>query len=127
MVIGFPGGRNNENNYTPKTVHGCRLEQLLNVSSGNNRSQKEKALWQDATIAHAELSAKGTRLTFRFDIPEGFNESDTEKDDSYHIWRLNLQAELVAGTDLDRNYELPVYATATQSRFLSDMAGAKIA
>jgi hypothetical protein len=57
--------------------------------SGKNRSQREKALWQDSTIAHAEVSAKGTRLTFRFDIPEGFNESDTEQDDSYHIWRLS--------------------------------------
>jgi hypothetical protein len=89
--------------------------------SGKNRSQREKALWQDSTIAHAAVSAKGTRLTFRFDIPEGFNESDTEMDDSYHIWRLSLHAEL-AGTDLDRNYELPVYATATQSRFLSNVA-----
>jgi len=89
--------------------------------SGKNRSQREKAVWQDATIAHAEISARGTRLTFRFDIPEGFNESDTEKDDNYHEWRLNLHAEL-AGTDLDRNYDLPVYATATQSRFLSNIA-----
>ena len=89
--------------------------------SGKNRSQREKALWQDTSIAHAELGVKGTRLTFRFDIPEGFNESDTKKDDSYHVWRLNLHAEL-AGTDLDRNYELPVYATATESRFLSNVA-----
>ncbi len=89
--------------------------------SGDDRRQKEKALWQDTSIAHAQLGAKGTRLTFRFDIPEGFNESDTEKDDSYHAWRLNLHAEL-AGTDLDRDYDLPVYATATQSRFLSDLA-----
>jgi hypothetical protein len=89
--------------------------------SGDNRSQREKALWQDTSIAHAELGVKGTRLTFRFDVPEGFNESDTEKDDSYHVWRLNLRAEL-DGTDLDRNYDLPVYATATQSRFLSNIA-----
>jgi hypothetical protein len=89
--------------------------------SGDSRSQKEKALWQDTSIAHAELGVKGTRLTFRFDIPEGFNESDTEKDDNYHEWRLNLHAEL-AGADLDRNYDLPVYATATQSRFLSNIA-----
>ena len=89
--------------------------------SGKNRSRKEKALWQENLVAHATLGAIGTRLTFRFDVAEGFNESDTEKDDSYHIWRLNLSAEL-PGTDLDRDYELPVYATATQSRFLSNVA-----
>jgi len=89
--------------------------------SGKNRSQKEKALWQENRIAHAEMGAKGTRLTFRFDVPDDFNESDTEKDDSYHLWRLNLGATL-PGTDIDRDYEIPVYATTTQSRFLSNIA-----
>ncbi|MGI9270702.1 MAG: hypothetical protein ACR2QT_02935, partial [Woeseiaceae bacterium] len=89
--------------------------------SGKNRSQKEKAIWQENLIAHAAPGASGTRLTIRFDIPEGLSESDTKKDDSYHIWRLNLSAVL-PGTDLDRDYDLPVYATATQSRFLSNVA-----
>ncbi len=89
--------------------------------SGKNRSQKEEAVWQENLIAHPEISAKGTRLTFRFDVPTACHESDTEKDDSYHVWRLNLGADL-PGTDLDRDYELPVYATATQSRFLSNIA-----
>ena len=37
--------------------------------SGKNRSQKEKAEWQDIIVAHAEPSGKGTRVTFRFDVP----------------------------------------------------------
>ncbi|MGI9200056.1 MAG: DUF3592 domain-containing protein [Woeseiaceae bacterium] len=89
--------------------------------SGKNRSRREKAEWQKKLIAHAETGAKGTRLTFRFDVPAGKQESDTEKDDSYYLWRLNLHAEL-AGTDIDRDYEIPVYATATRSRFLSSIA-----
>jgi hypothetical protein len=35
------------------------------------------------------------------------------------LWRLNLTADLL-GTDLDRDYEIPVYATARQSRLLSN-------
>ena len=89
--------------------------------SGKNRSQKEKAKWQDAIVAHAEPGGKGTRLTFRFEVPEGLNESDTDHDGSYYLWRLNLKAEL-PGTDLDRDYDLPVYATAQQSRHLSNRA-----
>lgn len=89
--------------------------------SGKDRSRKEKARWQDALVAQAEPGGKGTRLTFRFDVPEGLDESDTDTDDSYHLWRLNLKAKL-PGTDLDRDYELPVYATAQASRFLSDQA-----
>lgn len=89
--------------------------------SGKDKSQKERALWQDKLVAHAEPGATGTHLTFRFDVPEGQQASDTEKNNSYYIWRLNLHAAM-PGTDLDRDYELPVYPTATQSRFLSSMA-----
>jgi hypothetical protein len=89
--------------------------------SGKSRSRKEEAEWQDAMAAHAEHGASGTRLIFRFDIPEGLDASDVDHDDSYYLWRLNLHAEL-PGTDLDRDYDIPVYATATQSRHLSDRA-----
>jgi hypothetical protein len=58
---------------------------------------------------------------FRFDVPEGLEESDAEREDTYYIWRLALSAEL-EGTDLDRSYDIPVYATATQSRSLSKLA-----
>ena len=90
--------------------------------SGKNRSRKEKALWQDVQIGHAEHGSKGTRLTFRFDVPEGLDETDAEAEgDSYEAWRLNLRAEL-PGADLDRDYDIPVYATATESRSLSNVA-----
>ncbi|MGB5491723.1 MAG: DUF3592 domain-containing protein [Woeseiaceae bacterium] len=87
--------------------------------SGKSRSRKEEAEWQDNLVAFAEPGARGTKLTFRFDVPEGLNPSDTDHDDSYHVWRLSLHAEL-SGTDLDRSYDIPVYATATMSRRLSD-------
>jgi hypothetical protein len=89
--------------------------------SGKNRSQKEKALWQDTIVAHAEPAASGTRLTFRFDVPEGLHESDTNQDSNYYLWRLNLAADL-PGPDLDRDYVIPVYATGQQSRSLSGYA-----
>ena len=89
--------------------------------SGKNRSRSEKALWQDAMVAHSESCAMGTRLVFRFDVPEGLDESDTEHDDSYKLWRLNLEADL-PGANLDRSYEIPVYATGQQSRLLSERA-----
>jgi hypothetical protein len=89
--------------------------------SGKNRSRNEKAEWQDMIVAHAESTGSGARLTFRFDVPEGLRESDADRDDTYYIWRLNLSAEL-DGTDLDRSFDIPVYATATQSRSLSRLA-----
>ena len=98
---------------------------LTNISSyvtgsGKNRSRTEKALWQDELIAHAESSMQGTRISFRFDVPDGLDASDAAPEsDSYKLWRLNLSAEL-EGTDLNRDFEIPVYPTARQSRRLSD-------
>ena len=90
--------------------------------SGKNRSRREEAKWQDELVAHAEPGGKGTRLAFRFDVPDGLDESDAEQSgDSYYKWRLNLRAEL-PGNDVDRDYDIPVFATAQQSHRLPERA-----
>ncbi len=88
--------------------------------SGKNRSRREKAVWQDTQYAHAEPRVDGTRVTFRFGVPAGQPESDAEQSgDRYHLWRLNLKAEL-PGADLDRDFEIPVYATGAVSTALPE-------
>ncbi|MFQ5609167.1 MAG: DUF3592 domain-containing protein [Woeseiaceae bacterium] len=88
--------------------------------SGKNRSRKENALWQDEAVAHAESTGTGTRLVFRFDVPEGLRESVADqRGESYDLWRLNLRADL-PGADLDRDFEIPVYATGKSSSRISD-------
>jgi hypothetical protein len=88
--------------------------------SGKDRSRKSSAEWQDTQVAHATSGVQGTRLSFRFDVPKSLNESDTRKtEDSYYLWQLNLKAEL-PGIDIDRDYEIPVYATEQQSQELSN-------
>ena len=90
--------------------------------SGKNRSRKEKPEWQDEIVAHADPGNKGTRLTFRFDVPVGLPETDAlQKGDDYYLWRMNVSADL-PGADLDRDYDIPVYATAKSSRQLSSLA-----
>ncbi len=109
--------------FDPATRFQLTLNNLHSYVSGNgkNRSRKEEAKWQDTTVAHAEQGANGTRLVFRFDVPEGLDASDADQGDSYHVWRLNLRAEL-PGADIDRDYDIPVYATAARSHHLSDRA-----
>ncbi len=109
--------------YDPNAIFRLTLTNLHSYESGSgkNRSRKEKAKWQDAIVAHAEPGARGTRLTFRFDVPEGLDATDIEQDDSYYLWRLNLSAD-IPGTDLDRDYEIPVYPTGMQSRHLTGYA-----
>ncbi len=90
--------------------------------SGKNRSRTESAEWQDTQLAHVSSGTKGSRLSFRFDVPQNLSESDADQsEDSYYIWRLNLQAAL-PGVDIDRNYEIPVYATGKNSAQVSEIS-----
>ena len=90
--------------------------------SGKNRSRKESAEWQDTQLAHVSSGATGSRLSFRFDVPENLAISDADQsEDSYYIWRLNLKADL-PGVDIDRDYEIPVYATSESSAALSEFS-----
>ena len=120
-IGGHVGGTFNINlPYDPSARFSVTLTSLHSYvsGSGDNRSRKETARWQDVQVAHAARGTGGTRLSFRFDVPEGLNESDADQsDDAYDLWRLNLKADL-PGTDIDRDYEIPVYATAQHSRRL---------
>ncbi len=90
--------------------------------SGEDRSRHEDVKWQDTQLARASPGPKGSRLSFRFDVPDNLDESDASQDeDSYYLWRLNLCARL-PGVDVDRNYEIPVYATGRKSAALSDLS-----
>lgn len=90
--------------------------------SGDNRSRRERADWQDKQVAHATAGPYGTRLSFRFDVPDDLHASDAAKSgDAWHLWRLNLRAEL-PGADIDRDYEIPVYPTRQKSRGLSGLS-----
>ena len=104
--------------------HGTRftitltcLESYLS-GTGTDRSRRERAEWQDKRLAYAMPGPEGTRLSFRFDVPDGLPESAAARGDNYHLWRLNLRAEL-SGADIDRDYRIPVYATAESSRELA--------
>jgi len=92
------------------------------TGSGDSRSRKESPKWQDSQVAHSTSGPGGTRLSFRFDVPDNLAESDADQhEESYDLWRLNLKAEL-PGADIDRDYEIPVYATAEQSSRLSNFS-----
>ncbi len=88
--------------------------------SGKNRSRRERAQWQDRRLAHAEPGPLGTRLVFRFDVPEELAASDARQSgNSYTIWRLGLVGE-VDGRNLDRNWDIPVYPTGERSKAIDE-------
>lgn len=100
---------------------------LINVrsyvsGSGKNRSRNESAEWQDTQVAHTSSGPRGSRLSFRFTVPEDLEESAADQsEETYYLWRLNVKADL-PGVDIDRDYEIPVYATGQASAQLSEIS-----
>ena len=84
--------------------------------SGKNRKRTENVKWSAEGFAQAEPYRRGSRLQFCFDVPEGLQPSE-HKGESYHLWRLNLKSD-GATINIDRNFELPVFATAEPSRHI---------
>ena len=84
--------------------------------SGKDRKRRESVKWSAEGFARAEPYRSGSRLLFCFDVPEGLHPSE-HKDDSYYLWRLNLKSD-GAPVDINRNFELPVFATAEVSRLV---------
>ena len=83
--------------------------------SGKNRSRKEQVKWQDDGYARVHSrGAAGITLQFRFHTPTGLPESE-ESSSNYHLWRLHVELD-TDGADLDRSFEIPVYATGESSR-----------
>jgi hypothetical protein len=99
--------------------------------SGKNRSRHENILWSEKGIAHASIDASpsgtGTRLSFRFNVPDNLPESDVELTGNYHLWRIKLSAD-IPGVNLDRDYIIPVFRTEDRASSihhdLSDQAAA---
>lgn len=80
------------------------------TGSGKNRSRRETVIWQTTGLAHTKPApAGGTLLAVCFDVPADLPASETYSSD-YRFWRLDLHADL-PGVDLQRQFEIPVFAT----------------
>ncbi len=90
------------------------------TGSGDDKSRRENILWEKTVIAHAEPYLDGTRLSFTIDVPaDGVRPSDALRNhEDYDLWRVNVTCD-IDGVDLDRNFEIPVYATGEKSRNIS--------
>jgi hypothetical protein len=83
--------------------------------SGDNRSRRESIKWAEQGEPKIDNALEGVSLAFRFDIPAGLPPADVEQSGDYHFWRLGINAE-IPGIDLDRSYNIPVFATSETSQ-----------
>jgi hypothetical protein len=79
-----------------------------------SRSPNLDVVWQTSGLAEVATSIAGSRLNFRFDVPEGLISSEYQSDD-YHEWQLVLNADL-PGPTLNRVYKIPVFLTGQYSK-----------
>ncbi len=93
--------------------------------SGKNRSRRESIKWAEQGEPRIENSSEGVNLSFRFDVPEGLPQADVEQSGAYHFWRLSIAAE-IPGIDLNRSYNIPVFATAESARNVSHDISAQV-
>lgn len=102
--------------YDPAALYEVTLNCINShmSGSGEDRSRREKVIWQDKGYAQAHPTMRGVGLQYRFEVPDGLPESE-EHGDNYHLWRLNLHGDM-PGVDLNRSFEIPVYRNAEKSR-----------
>ncbi len=79
------------------------------LGHGSDRRRHEKVLWRGRAGVPGEPGMRGTRVRFRFAVPEHLPQSEPVSDD-YHYWAVHLMADL-SGVDLDRTFEIPVFHT----------------
>lgn len=105
-----------------------RLECVYSYVSGTgkNRSRKESIKWAEQGKPKIESSGQGVSMAFRFDLPDNLPSSDVEQKNAYHFWRLSVKAD-VAGIDLNRRYNIPVFDTGETSRFVAHDISAQTA
>lgn len=94
--------------------------------SGDNRSRRESIKWAEQGRPKIDSASRGVMLSFRFDVPENLPEADIEQKGAYHFWRLSVKAD-ISGIDLNRQYNIPVFATGESARFVRHDISAKAA
>ncbi len=92
--------------------------------SGENRSTRERILWQEkmtVTDFEREWSGRGTRVPVVFRLPSDVRESDDRNSNDRIIWRLQIDAD-VSGVDYHAQFEVPVFRTAESDTPLTEEA-----
>ena len=94
--------------------------------SGKNRSRRESIKWAEQGRPQIVRSMQGVNLVFRFDVPAGLPQADVRQTGAYHFWRLGIKAD-IPGIDLERSYNIPVFATAESSHNVRHDISAQVA
>lgn len=88
----------------------CLRKNLSSSKQGSNI--KEHLVWEGNTFARHYSHATGSGLEFSLDVPDNLPETELDKDDHWHEWRVDIESPEIK---LKRSFDIPVYRTAQQS------------
>lgn len=93
--------------------------------SGKNRSRAERVQWGERGNAGVTSLGDRLRLSFCFDVPDNLPEADIKQSGDYYFWRLTFTAD-IAGADLNRQFNIPVFKTGERSREILNNISAQV-
>ena len=114
----FPGSLGGEVGGTIELPLRYRMGRKIDVSlscvheyvsgSGKNRSRHEKVLWRERGTAFSEMGLRGTRIKFKFAVPEHQPPTSAPSSDCIK-WVVHIACSL-PGADLDQRRPHPIDA-----------------
>ena len=96
----------------------CAYHYRTRSAGDNSTESREQLVWQTEGVAQVQPQGAGSRVSFRLDVPKGLPPSEDPVGDSEHHWTVLLQSTDPA-LQFSRRFEVPVYATATESTALA--------
>lgn len=93
--------------------------------SGKNRSRRERIEWGERGNAGVASLGDRLRLSFCFDVPDNLPQADIKQSGDYYFWRLTFTAD-IAGADLNRQFNIPVFKTGERSQSILNNISAQV-
>ncbi|MEM9622790.1 MAG: hypothetical protein AAF993_14145 [Pseudomonadota bacterium] len=112
-TVTLPGSEHSKANYTATLM--CIHSYMR--GSGKERKRREKVLWQTAGPIVAGHQGTDTQLQFRFNVPDDLPHSEPSGS-AYHYWKLVIEGDQ-ARIPYNRAFEIPVFATAEVSQYIT--------
>ena len=99
----------------------CAYHDQTRSGGSNSTRSREHMVWQTAGVAQVQPHGAGTCVSFRFNVPHGLPSSAAPVGDSEHHWTVLLKCTDPA-LKFSRQFDVPVYATRTESAWLGQDA-----
>jgi len=86
---------------------------------GKNRRNHKDLIWHKEGYGDIKPQSQGANIEFRFSVPNDLPESTPLNTENQYRWNLFIE---IKQAELSRTFELPVYPTNQQSRYIQNFS-----